>query len=157
MLPSLVLISSDGPSFLFHWERRSRQKGPSSCSFYIPFFYLCLLQQMNYLCFFYLESVSLTCAVEVIPSSVSKGLLLQSSLFSTFIFPLLCIIIIVVYPILKKQKPTLIPLHLHSYFFDPLVAKQYSQIVVILWLETTSTFTKASFLTLWVWRIHSFK
>ena len=56
----------------------------------------------------------------------------------TFIFPLLCIIIIVVYPILKKQKPTLIPLHPHSYFFDPLVAKQYSQIVIILCLEYAS-------------------
>ena len=132
VLPSLVLMSFDGGTFLFHWEKRRSRKGPSPCSFFPhPFFYLCLLQQMNYLCFFYLESnLCRSPSIFTLQRFASAVITLLYLHFSSPLHHHYCSIS----HLKEKQKTTLIPLHLHSYFFDPRVAKQYSQIVIILWL-----------------------
>ena len=155
MLPSLVLISVDGPYFLFHRERRRSQKGPSSCSFYILFFYLCLLQQMNYLCFFYLESLSNLCSrshsIFSLQGFASAVITLLYLHFSSPLYHHYCSI-----SHLKKTKTNL---------------DSTAPTFLFLWSPCSKTiFTNCRypltgnhlnfyqvFLTLWVWRIHSFK
>ena len=156
MLPSLVLISVDGPSFLFHWERKRSRKGPSSCSFYILFF-LPVLVATNELFVFLLSRVCLS-------NSCSRS----HSIFSFQGF--------------ASAVITLLYLHFssplyHHYCSISRLKKTKTNpdstapTFLFLWSPCSKTiFTNChypltgnhlnfyqGFLTLWVWRIHSFK
>lgn len=78
----LLNCSVYGPSFLFHGENRSSQKGiPLAATVCQIFFFLSVSVTTNEL-FVLLKPTCLTCSAEVIPSSLSKDLLLQVSLLS---------------------------------------------------------------------------
>lgn len=133
--PATVLISKFLVSYFIEKIEAVKREFPLAPTAYQSFF-LTVFGTANELFMFLLSRAGLTCTVEVIPSSLSKDLLPLSSLLSTLHFssPLHHYYCNLSHLKNKNQTWSHIPLHLHSYFFDPLKAKQYSPIVAINWL-----------------------